>query len=159
MGTRKHLLPAVSSPSLTWGNHSCLTEFWVQHTLPGRSPKTDPAFFFPLAMKFAFKNKGTQRHLRHLYDVKETKTTDEILKSTWSQIRTCQEYLPSDSVDIEFCAVADVDLWHALKGVQGGEWSTLCSRETGGKGLQIVRYFQDWLHDPNPYISSYLKKH
>ena len=25
--------------------------------------------------------------------------------------------------------------WPALKGVQGGEWGTLCSRETGGTGL------------------------
>ena len=35
------------------------------------------------------------------------------------------------------------------KEIQGGEWGTLCSRETGGTGLWIVRYFQElisWSH-------------
>ena len=31
------------------------------------------------------------------------------------------------------------------EGLQGGEWGTLCSRETCGAGLWIVRYFQEWI--------------
>ena len=60
-----------------------------------------------------------------------------------------QGHLPSASAETEPCAAAAVDLQHPLKEIQGGEWGTLCSRETGGTGLWIVRYFQErisWSH-------------
>ena len=40
------------------------------------------------------------------------------------------------------CAGAAVDLWPALKGVQGGE-QVLCAPEKHGTGLWLVRYFQE----------------
>ena len=61
------------------------------------------------------------------------------------QIGACQEHLPrteqyqghlpSASAETEPCAAAAADCQHALRGIQGGEWGTLCSRETGGTGL------------------------
>ena len=51
-------------------------------------------------------------------------------------------YLPSPLQRLNPAAAA-VDPWRALKGVQGGEWSTLCCREIGATGLQIVGYFQE----------------
>ena len=56
-------------------------------------------------------------------------------KACQLQISAFQGHLPSASAEIESCAATVVDLWHALKGVLGGEWSTLCSREIGGTGL------------------------
>ena len=44
-------------------------------------------------------------------------------------------HLPSASAETEPCAAAAADCQHALRGIQGGEWGTLCSRETGGTGL------------------------
>ena len=46
-----------------------------------------------------------------------------------------QGHLPSASAGIEPCAAAAADLQHPLRGIQGGKWGTLCSRETGGTGL------------------------
>ena len=57
------------------------------------------------------------------------------------QIGTCQRDLPSASAKIESCLAAAVDLPHGQKGVQSGQWDTLCSRETGGTGLYIFRSF------------------
>ena len=54
-----------------------------------------------------------------------------------------QGHLPSASAETELCAAAADNLQHSLRGIQGGERGTLCSRETGGIGLQTVRYFLD----------------
>ena len=41
------------------------------------------------------------------------------------------------SVGIESCSAAAVDLQLTLKGAQGGEWGTLCSREISVTGLSV----------------------
>jgi len=46
-----------------------------------------------------------------------------------------QVHLPSASAETEPCAAAAANLQYPLRGMQGGEWGTLCSRETGGTGL------------------------
>ena len=56
------------------------------------------------------------------------------------QIGTCWEHLPASEEQQQghlpsVCAAAAADLWHFLKGIQCGEWGTLCSRETGVTGL------------------------
>ena len=70
-----------------------------------------------------------------------------------------QGCLLSAFAEIASCATAAADLQHLLREIQGGEWGTLCSRETGGMGLYSARYFQKLFHDPNPCISSYLENH
>ena len=59
------------------------------------------------------------------------------LVSKWCQLQigACQGHLPSVSKEIESHPPAAVDPQHTLKGVQGGEWDTLCSKETGGADL------------------------
>ena len=54
-----------------------------------------------------------------------------------------QGHLPSASAKIGPCAAVAADIQHSLRGMQGGEWGTLYSRDTGGTGLWIVRYFQE----------------
>ena len=61
------------------------------------------------------------------------------------QTGICQEHLlateqqhgplPPASVEVEPRAAAAAGLPHALRGVQGGQGGTLCSRATGGAGL------------------------
>ena len=65
--------------------------------------------------------------------------------SKWCQLQigACQGHLPSVSEEIESNPAAAVDLQHTLKGVQGGEWGALCSKETGGTDLQITSHFQE----------------
>ena len=46
-----------------------------------------------------------------------------------------QEHLPSAAAEIEPCAIATANLQDPLRGIQGEELSTLCSRETVGAGL------------------------
>ena len=56
---------------------------------------------------------------------------------------TC--HLPLES---EPCATAAAHLQHPLRGIQCGEWGTLCPRETGETGL-LDSYFQElisWSH-------------
>ena len=54
------------------------------------------------------------------------------------QIGTCQGHLSFAWAEIESYAASATDLWPALKGVQGGEWGTMCSKETGRAGLCVV---------------------
>ena len=56
------------------------------------------------------------------------------------QTGTCQEHSPAREQQKRehlpsACAAASADLQHPLQGIQGIEWGTLCSRETGGTGL------------------------
>ena len=84
------------------------------------------------------------------------------------QICTGQEHLPvierqrerspPASVETTPCVAVVADLQHPLRGIQGGEWDTLCSRKTGGTGLQIDN-FRNSLHDSDPCSSSYLENH
>ena len=53
---------------------------------------------------------------------------------------TEQRHLPSASAETEPCAAAAVDLQHPLEGIQDGV-RHLCSRKSGGTGLQIVGGF------------------
>ena len=76
---------------------------------------------------------------------------DKLALARQWRIGTCQEYLPvteqghlpSASVEVEPFAAAATNLQHPLREIPGGEWGSLCSRETGGTGLQIVRNFQE----------------
>ena len=52
--------------------------------------------------------------------------------------------LPSASVDTESCPPVAVDLQHPLRKFRV-DWDTLCSRESGGISLYIVRYLQELL--------------
>ena len=62
----------------------------------------------------------------------QTGTCQEHLLATEQQQ---QKHLPSGSVEIQPYAAAAADLQYPLRGVQGGEWGTLCSRETDGVDL------------------------
>ena len=62
----------------------------------------------------------------------------------------------SPSVGTESCAAAAVDLQHTLKGVQGGGHFV---PQENWWDRSLDRYFQELVHDPKPYISSYLIKH
>ena len=66
-------------------------------------------------------------------------------------------HLPSASAETDRCQAAN--LQHPLRGIQGGQWGTLCSREIGGQVFRQLDIFRSWFHDPNPRISSYLEKH
>ena len=60
--------------------------------------------------------------------------------------RICQwlnKRLPSASVETEPCASAAVNLKPPLLKESRVQWGILFSRESGGTGLQIVRYFQE----------------
>ena len=75
---------------------------------------------------------GVTKSQTQLSDWTELNWTEEHLLATEQQQ---QKHLPSVSVEIEPYAAAAADLQRPLRGTQGGEWGTLCSRETGGKGL------------------------
>ena len=80
--------------------------------------------------------------------------------SNWTeQIGSCKGHLPSASVKIESCATSGVHLPHALKGVWDGKWHTLWSTETGGTGLQKIRYFQELISLSQSLHPWYLEKH
>ena len=68
-----------------------------------------------------------------------------------------QRHLPSSS-EMEPHAAIAVDLQQSLREFRV-QWGTLCSRESGGTGLQIVGCFRDRFYDLNPCVSSYLEKH
>ena len=68
-----------------------------------------------------------------------------------------QEHLPPASVEIKPCAAVAAG-FTPLRVEFSAESATLCSRETGGTGLQIG-IFRNSLHDSNPCISSHLEKH
>ena len=46
-----------------------------------------------------------------------------------------QEHLPSAAAETELCAIATANLQDTLRGIQGKELGTLCSRGTTGAGL------------------------
>ena len=46
-----------------------------------------------------------------------------------------QEHLPSAAAETELCAIATANLPDTLRGIQGKELGTLCSRGTTGAGL------------------------
>ena len=77
------------------------------------------------------KEEHSSTHHKNLQD----QIKEEEIGSHQLQIGTGQGHLPSASAGIESCAAAAVNLWHALKEVHSGEWSTLCGRETGRTGL------------------------
>ena len=65
-------------------------------------------------------------------------------------IGTCQEHSPATKQQQEghlpsACAIAAADLQYSLKRIQGGEWGTLCSRETDGTGLSVNSVTQSCL--------------
>ena len=77
------------------------------------------------------------------------------------QIGTHHGCLPSISTRIKSCAAAAADFQYPLKGAQGEEqkealWAL---GKLAEQVLQIARYFQELIYEPNSYISSYLEKH
>ena len=66
-----------------------------------------------------------------------SKWSNIIYEACQLQFCACQGHLPSAAVGTESCSAAAVALRLTLKGAQGGEWGTLCLRETGGTGLSV----------------------
>ena len=86
---------------------------------------------------FQVNSEGTQAYI-YIYPFLGVSTTNWHLPRALPM--TEQRHLPSASAETEPCAAAAVDLQHPLEGIQDGV-RHLCSRKSGGTGLQIVGGF------------------